>query len=62
MTVISFKIPHNKLSKVSSYIRKAGGRILTDQSEVILEEQDNKVTHGVFFGENIKRLIKAFQK
>jgi hypothetical protein len=62
MTVISFKIPHNKLSKVSSYIRKAGGRILTDQSEVILDEQDNEVTHGVFFGENIKRLIKALQK
>ena len=26
------------------------------------EEDDDEVTHGVFFGENIKRVMKAFKK
>ena len=64
MTVVTFKIPDGKVREVSNYVAKAGGEklMIKQQKDVGKEEDDDEVTHEVFFGENIKRLFKAFSK
>ncbi len=61
MTTLTAEIPDTKKKEVSLYIKKSGGKIIdtNDHRETQLEE-DDEVTHGVFFGENIRRVIKAF--
>lgn len=61
MTTLTAEIPDTKKKEVSLYIKKSGGKIIdtNDNREKDLDE-DDEVTHGVFFGENIKRVIKAF--
>ncbi len=61
MTTLTAEIPDTKKKEVSLYIKKSGGKIIdtNDNRETDLDE-DDEVTHGVFFGENIRRVIKAF--
>jgi len=59
MTIISYKIPGNKVREVSDYISKAGGRKISLEEATKQEDEDDLVTHEVYFGENINRFIKA---
>jgi len=59
MTTLTIKVPDNKAKQLSSYAKEIGGEVVT-KKDTSLEDDD--VTHGVFFGENIKRVIKAFKK
>jgi len=61
MTTITVTVPKGKESQVSSYVKKIGGTVITKNAETEVTE-DDEVTHGVFFGENIQRVIKAFKK
>ena len=60
MTVVTFKIPDSKLSQVSKYVVKVGGKKIS-LKQLDVEEEDIEVTHEVFFGENIKRLFRALK-
>ncbi|MDB5091550.1 MAG: hypothetical protein JWR09_5544 [Mucilaginibacter sp.] len=62
MTTLTVKIPEGKTNDVSIYIKKIGGEIVTPKKTNIEIDEDDEVTHNVYFGENIKRLIKAFSK
>ena len=63
MTVIPYKIPEKKAKQVSIFMTRAGGATVNLNNENFEEEdKDDEVTHGQFFGENIKRLIKAFKQ
>ena len=63
MTTITVNVPKGKESEVSSYVKKIGGTVVTKTPEAEKEvSEDDEVTHGVFFGENIQRVIKAFKK
>ena len=65
MTTQTVKIPESKKSDFNLFIKQIGGEILPEkkQSKMVDKEDDeeDEVTHEVFFGENIKRLIKAFR-
>lgn len=65
MTTLSIKIPEGKESDLSSYVRKIGGEVITDTKKlaqaVEAEPEEDEVTHESFFGENIKRAIRAFK-
>jgi hypothetical protein len=65
MTTQTVKIPDNKKSDFNSFIKQIGGEIVTEKHTSKIadkeNEEDDEVTHEVFFGENIKRLIKAFR-
>lgn len=64
MTTITVSVPNGKEPEVSSYVKNIGGTVITKKAEAKVEEieEDDEVTHGVFFGENIRRVIKAFSK
>jgi len=62
MTVILYSIPDDKIPEVTRFIAKAGGTKVTLKKLYVEEDRDDEVTHEHFFGENIKRLIKAFKK
>ncbi|HEY2580163.1 MAG TPA: hypothetical protein VGI43_00055 [Mucilaginibacter sp.] len=61
MTVITIKIPDGKAKDVSSFVKEMGGEVITNK-KVDGNDDDDVVTHGVFFGENIKRVLRAFKK
>ncbi len=64
MTTLSIKIPENKAADVASYIQKIGGEVVKESRPAISPAEANdedEVTHESFFGENIKRVIKAFK-
>lgn len=64
MTTLSIKIPENKEADVASYIQKIGGEVVKFNSavaELKPETEEDEVTHESFFGENIKRVIRAFK-
>jgi hypothetical protein len=54
------KIPEDKITEVSDYIKNIGGKIISGEWKI--EGCEDKVTHEAYFGENIKRAIKAFVK
>jgi hypothetical protein len=61
MTTITAEIPDTKKKEVSLYIKKSGGKIIDTNDNLGTEtDEDDEATHGVFFGENIRRVIKAF--
>lgn len=63
MTTLTIKIPEAKATDLSKYVKNIGGEVITQKKDKINEDDldiDNQVTHENFFGENIKRLIKAF--
>lgn len=65
MTTLSIKIPEGKESDLSSYVRKIGGEVITEKKKLAqateAESAEDEVTHESFFGENIKRVIRAFK-
>jgi len=65
MTTQTVKIPESKKSDFNSFIKQIGGEIVSEKHRSKFadkeNEEDDEVTHEVFFGENIKRLIKAFR-
>lgn len=65
MTTQTVRIPESKKSDFNSFIKQIGGEIVTEKHTSKIagkeSEEDDEVTHEVFFGENIKRLIKAFR-
>lgn len=67
MTTQTVKIPNSKKADFNSFVEQIGGEVVATKKTskpVVNEEEDDEdeVTHGVFFGENIKRVIKAFKK
>lgn len=62
MTTLNIKIPESKKSDVSSYIKKIGGEVISEKTKKAVGiEAEAEVTHESFFGENIKRVIRAFK-
>lgn len=64
MDTLTIKIPEAKTPYVSKIAKEAGGEVVSKQEKnnLAIVEEDDEVTHGVFFGENINRVIKAFRK
>jgi len=64
MDTLTIKIPEGKTPYVSKMIKDIGGEVVSKQekNKEAATDDDDEVTHGVFFGENIKRVIKAFSK
>ena len=67
MTILTIKIPDGKAPDVSSYVKNIGGEIISNkhQTKTKIDEtvdKDDEVTHESYFGENIKRVMKAFKK
>jgi len=62
MTVITVRVPDAKAKDVSSFVKEIGGEIVVKKQQVDLSEDEDEVTHGVFFGENVKRVINTFKK
>lgn len=63
MTTLTINIPDGKQKSIAAAVRSAGGRIVKVEAQKHdSHEADNEdeVTHGEFFGENIRRVIKAF--
>lgn len=63
MTTLNIKVPEGKESDLSSYVRKIGGEVVAEKKKVAqaTEAEEDEVTHESFFGENIKRVIRAFK-
>lgn len=67
MTTLKIKIPESKVGDVASYIQKIGGEVSQNESHYVTavppktEQNEDEVTHESFFGENIKRVIRAFK-
>jgi hypothetical protein len=64
MTILTIKIPDGKAPDVSAFVKNVGGEVLSTQKKVKPEtetNQDDEVTHESYFGENIRRVIKAFK-
>jgi len=66
MTTITFDIPDNKAKDLSKYAMKIGGHVVeknkTELKNKDNEEDEDEVTHGEFFGENIRRAINILRK
>ncbi|MDB4922197.1 hypothetical protein [Mucilaginibacter sp.] len=62
MTTLTVKIPDGKATDVSQYIQNIGGEVVKSKKAAAEIDEDDEVTHEQYFGENIKRLIKAFSK
>jgi hypothetical protein len=60
MTIITIKIPDDKASDVSMFVKNIGGEVILNNEQT--DDENNEVTHESYFGENIKRVIKAFKK
>ena len=65
MTILTIRIPDGKAPDVSAFVKNAGGEIIstTQKKSKSAEETDDndEVTHESYFGENIRRVIKAFK-
>ena len=64
MTILTIKIPDGKAPDVSAFVKNAGGEVLSAQTKYKADtesDQDDDVTHETYFGENIRRVIKAFK-
>ncbi len=61
MTTLTIKVPDSKALELSDFAKNIGGEIIKPKKEAAVDE-DDEVTHEVFFGENLKRLKKAFSK
>jgi len=67
MTTVTINIPDKEKRNLSSFVKERGGEIIDtketgDQIETTENEEDNEVTHGEFFGENIRRAINILKK
>ena len=64
MTTITIDIADNKAPDLSRYAKKIGGNVVAQQTVAKSPDEDtedNDVTHGEYFGENIKRAIKILK-
>jgi hypothetical protein len=59
VTTITIDIPDSKATDLSKYATRMGGKVVVKKIKEDVSEEEDEVTHGVFFGENIKRVIKA---
>lgn len=57
MITLKIKIPEDKESGVLVYVEKIGGEVIS----IDTTEAETEVTHESFFGENIKRVVRAFK-
>jgi hypothetical protein len=59
MATLTIEIPDNKKKRISHIIKEEGGEVKKGNQDIDSEEED--VTHGVYFGENIKRALKILR-
>lgn len=68
MTTVTVNIPDKDKRALSSFVKERGGEIIDAKKSVKIinasenEEDDDEVTHGEFFGENIRRAINILRK
>jgi hypothetical protein len=67
MTTVTVNIPDKDKKALSSFVKQRGGEIIDAKKSVKIaeaseNEEDDEVTHGEFFGENIKRAINILRK
>jgi len=66
MTTVTVNIPDKDKRALSSFVKERGGEIVEEKKSVkiadISESDDEEVTHGEFFGENIRRAINILRK
>ena len=64
MTILNIKIPENKVADVTAYIQKLGGEVSKNPQSIASpkpEHNEDEISHESFFGENIKRVIRALK-
>jgi len=63
MTTITIDIADNKAQTLSKYAKEIGGKVIVEKKNAKPDEdlEDNDVTHGEYFGENIKRAINILR-
>lgn len=62
---LTIEIPANKAKDLSRYAEEIGGRLVSqkaNEEKNDTETDDEEVTHGEYFGENIRRAIKILRK
>ena len=62
---ITIDIPESKATDLSNYAEKIGGRVISPPNKVAIKDTDDdedEVTHGEYFGENIRRAINILRK
>jgi hypothetical protein len=66
MCMMTIEVPENKAIEISYLVEKNGGKIITRSSaknnKHSEKEEELEVTHEKFFGENIRRALKALKK
>ncbi len=67
MTTVTINIPDKEKRSLSSFVKERGGEIVdvkksSKQTEATENQEDDEVTHGEFFGENIRRAINLLKK
>ena len=62
MATLTIDIPDSKATDLSKYAKKIGGKVKEQNVTENKSEEKDEVTHEVFFGENIRRVINAFKK
>ena len=67
MTTVTVNIPDKEKRRLSSFVKEHGGEIVdTSPNGSVADSfengEDDEVTHGEFFGENIKRAIRLLKK
>lgn len=60
---ITIDIPESKATELSNYAEKIGGRVVTLKPKAEAQDNDDdEVSHGEYFGENIRRAINILRK
>ena len=67
MTTVTINIPDKEKRNLSSFVKERGGEIVDIKKSDTLpattkDLDDDDVTHGEFFGENIRRAINLLKK
>jgi len=67
MTTVTVNIPDKEKENLLSFVKDHGGEIVGqknsgDEDDVTENEDDDDVTHGEFFGENIRRAINILKR
>jgi hypothetical protein len=67
MTTVTVNIPDKDKRALSSFVKERGGEIIATKkldgvADTSESQDDDEVTHGEFFGENIRRAINILKK
>ena len=63
MTTITIDIADSKAKDLSKYAQEMGGHVVMQKKELTdIEVEEDEVTHGSYFGENIKRALNILRK